>query len=84
MCCHDSSRPALGGAGSGTVVQKEDERYRFRDVLMGEASAECACPEGFPIERKFHEIDAISPNYVVIRGHSGDCPRVDELVRFGN
>ncbi|KKM80660.1 hypothetical protein LCGC14_1337640 [marine sediment metagenome] len=46
---------------------------------------ECACPAGFPIDRKFHEIDAISPSsYVVVRAHSGDCPRVDELVRFGN
>lgn len=41
----------------------------------------CKCPEGFPVERTFHEIGR---GYVVIRGHSGDCPRADEIVRFGN
>ena len=44
----------------------------------------CKCPEGFPKERKFFEIGEESNSYVVIRAHSGDCPRSDEIVRFGN
>ncbi|KKK91908.1 hypothetical protein LCGC14_2708260 [marine sediment metagenome] len=49
------------------------------------AQKECRCIVGFPVERKFFEIgDTVSSSYVVIRAHSGDCPRSDELVRFGN
>lgn len=42
----------------------------------------CACPVGFPVERTFYELGLCA--YVVIRGHSGDCLRVDEIVRFGS
>ena len=43
----------------------------------------CKCPEGFPIERRFVElIDRGVGTSVVIRGHTGECPLSDTIVRF--